>query len=89
MELIRTPARQAREEREMVRLMPEQMKERVRGDGAIFSLDFLANTFNLVQIISRMVLSQNVLQKASAVFKLPSLIKQTLSCGSTKHDAIY
>ena len=37
-ELTRVPVKQAREQREMVRLIPEQRKDKVRGEGAIVSI---------------------------------------------------
>ena len=36
-ELTKVPAKQAREQRAMVRLIPEQRKDKVRGEGAIVS----------------------------------------------------
>ena len=66
-ELMRTPARQAREEREMVRLMPEQMKERVRGDGTIFSLDCpLAHTFTFYLSMSQANFKDDIVLKCVA-----------------------
>ena len=64
-----------------------------RGRGHNFSSQPLLSISQCLKVlqpklISKMLLFQSVLQKASAVLKLRSLIKRTLHCGNTKYGAL-
>ena len=65
-----------------------------RGRGHNFSSQPLLSISQCLKVlqpklISKMLLFQSVLQKASAVLKLRSLIKRTLHCGNMKYDALF